>query len=284
MRVVLPAPGGATTTSRVWLAREELRSSRMASIGKGWEKVRIGYLMQEREILCKRCCKKLLCDELGARADVTHFDGTRAGTNTLDAYSVGAYWTHYGASGWYTDAVVQATCYEDDSQSSRGFRMKAGGYGLAASLEGGYAFQLGNGLVIEPQAQLVYQHVGFEDSADSGAWVYFRDTDSLAGRVGVRVKKAWLLAGEGKTPHVLTTWLRANLWHEFLGNNKTAFSSNDGRVPFSSNLGGSWAEVQAGVSTRLGETTSLFALGSYQLGFTGDRHAYSGKLGLRVDW
>jgi|GEM_PF-326249 len=216
-------------------------------------------------------------------SDVTHFNGARVGRNTIDAYSVGAYWTHFDTAGWYIDAVVQATRYEDDSRSSRGFRMKTDGYGLAASFEGGYALQLGQGFVVEPQAQLVYQHVSFDDSSDSGASVYFKDANSLAGRIGVRLKKDWVLDNVSK-PHVLTTWLRANIWHEFMGDNKMSFSSLDGPVNFTSDLGGSWAEIQAGVRSHVTDAVSVFASGGYQVGFTGDRHAYSGKLGLRIDW
>ena len=61
---------------------------------------------------------------------------------------------------------------------------KTGGTGFASSLEGGYPFQLGRDWVIEPQAQVVYQTVGLDDTADSAAAVHFHDVDSLAARVG----------------------------------------------------------------------------------------------------
>jgi len=47
----------------------------------------------------------------------------------------------------------------------------------------------------------------------------------------------------------------ANLWHEFLGDPITAFSSATGFLPFRSDLGGNWAEINAGVSTALNRTT-----------------------------
>ena len=60
----------------------------------------------------------------------------------------------------YLDGVVQGTWYDMTAQSSRtlfesltrSFRLR-----LAASLEGGYPFDLGGGWQIEPQAQLIYQ-------------------------------------------------------------------------------------------------------------------------------
>jgi len=219
-----------------------------------------------------------------SKADVTHYTGAHAGRNTLDAYTAGAYWTHYGAKGWYVDAVTQATQYSADLHSSRGFQLKTDGYGLAASLEAGYGFKFGNGLVIEPQAQIVYQHISFDNGSDSAARVWFDDANSLAGRIGMRVRKDWTLNESDKNPRILTTWARANLWHEFLGDNKVSFSSLNGPVAFSSDMGGSWMELQVGVSTQLSASSSIFASGSYQLGLSGDQHAYNGKVGLRINW
>ena len=50
-------------------------------------------------------------DGLVTNADATAYVQSRTGTVNLDAYSGGAYWTHYGPGGWYLDAVVQGTAY-----------------------------------------------------------------------------------------------------------------------------------------------------------------------------
>jgi outer membrane autotransporter protein len=34
---------------------------------------------------------------------------TQTGSPDLNGYSGGAYWTHYGPSGWYLDGVLQGT-------------------------------------------------------------------------------------------------------------------------------------------------------------------------------
>ena len=44
---------------------------------------------------------------------------------------------------------------------------------MGASLEGGYPIQVGGGWIVEPQAQLVYQRIGLDDSADVAATVRF---------------------------------------------------------------------------------------------------------------
>jgi outer membrane autotransporter protein len=64
----------------------------------------------------------------------------------------------------------------------------------------------------------------------------------------------------------------------------TAFSSEDGNVPFHSDLGGSWWELGAGVSTRLGKATSLYATVSYDKGFNEGVKAINGNLGMRFNW
>ena len=218
-----------------------------------------------------------------SESDVTHYTGIRAGTNDLDVYSAGAYWTHYGAQGWYTDAIAQISRYNAEMTSGRGIRLKTDGYGFTASLEGGYTFRFVNGLILEPQAQIVYQRDQFDDASDIASHVRFKDTDSLAGRIGLRVRKDWAL-DDSPTPRILSTWARVNLWHEFLADNRMSFASADGPVFFTSNMGGTWGEIQGGATLQLANQTSLFAAAGYQFGLTGDRHAYNGKLGLKITW
>ncbi len=218
--------------------------------------------------------------------DVSHFNGLKAGRNTIDGYSLGAYWTHFGASGWYLDGVLQGTWYDAKADSRRGFVLNRDAFGFAASLEGGYPILLGQGWIIEPQAQLVYQTISSGTAADAAALVRFSDADSLAGRVGARLAKGWTLGedGAGGRPRMLTTWLKASLWNEFLGNPKTAFSSATGFIPFRSDLGGAWAEFKVGADAQLTKNAALYASASYQIGLNGRAHAYDGRLGVKVTW
>ncbi len=215
--------------------------------------------------------------------DVQHYNGLRAGSNTFDAQTLGAYWTHFGPSGWYVDGVVQGTWYASKANSGRVAELKTDGFGVAASLEGGYPIQLGNGFIIEPQAQLVYQSVSLDDASDTGGLVRFDDAQSLSARIGVRGARTWLLEA-GATPRLLTAWLRANLRQEFLGDSKTGFSSPAGFVPFRSDIGGTIAELNGGGTAQLSRTAALFASAGYQVGIDGRTHTYDGKLGLRVNW
>lgn len=220
------------------------------------------------------------------QGDVTHYNGIRAGTNTIDGYSLGAYWTHFGPSGWYLDGVVQGTWLDAEADSKRLIKLNRDGFGFAASLEGGYPIALGHGWIIEPQAQLVYQTLVNGSGHDGAAFVRFSDVDSLAGRIGARLARTWSLEemATGQQTRTMTAWLKASLWNEFLGNPKTSFSSAAGPVTFNSDLGGSWVELRAGLDTRIATNTSLYASAGYSMGTDGRSHAYDGRLGFRVTW
>ncbi len=218
------------------------------------------------------------------QGDVRHFNGINAGTNTIDGYSLGAYWTHFGLSGWYLDGVVQGTWFDAEADSKRLLqKLKREGFGFAASLEGGYPIALGNGWTIEPQAQIIYQTLVNGSGSDGAVLVRFSDVESLAGRIGARLAKGWALE-DGARPRMLTAWLKASLWNEFLGDPKTSFSSATGFIPFRSDLGGAWAEMRAGIDTQIARNTAIYASAGYSIGFDGRSHAYDGRIGVKVTW
>jgi len=153
-------------------------------------------------------------------------------------------------------------------------------------LEGGHTFQFGEGFSIEPQVQLAYQNVSFDVVSDAYGRFALSDGESLRGRVGVRLVRAWNLE-ESATPRLVTTWLRGNVWHEFMGDPKTAESTLDGiwLRSVSSSLGGTWGEIGVGVSGEVSDNTSLFATGSYNRSLDNrGRETWDGRLGITVRW
>ncbi len=124
--------------------------------------------------------------------DVTHFTGVNAGTGSIDAKSLGAYWTHFGPTGWYLDSILQGTWFEAEADSPSTLRPFArDAFGWAASLEGGHPLQLGNGWILEPQAQLIYQSIERHEGAEAVAFVRVDDVETLTGRIGARVARTW---------------------------------------------------------------------------------------------
>lgn len=214
---------------------------------------------------------------------VKDFDMSEAGHASFDAYAFGVYGTHINPAGWYADTVVQVTKYEAKAGSGFFEDMKIEGAGIAASLEVGKSFPLGAGLSIEPQAQIIYQSIDFNDTADDAARVRFDDVESLAGRLGFRLVKdsAWNL-GSGSRP--LQGWLRANVWREFVADPETSFSSADGFVPFRSDIRGTWAEFGAGVSGEISPGASVYASGAVQTDFGEQMKGWDLRVGVRVAW
>lgn len=210
--------------------------------------------------------------------------GGKAGSTSMDGYSVGAYWTHKGASGWYVDGVVQGTRYSDiRGNSVLGQSMRSEGWGFASSLEGGYPIALGMGWTVEPQAQIIYQHLALDDSSDAYGLIAYKDSDTAYGRIGGRLKKDWTI-GDNR---MMTTWARTNIWHTFGSNAKTTFSTLDGLSPltFGTRLGGSWAQFGLGVSGHVMPDVNVFATGDYNVSLdSGNGHSLSGRLGLKVVW
>lgn len=216
--------------------------------------------------------------------DVKHFDGSLAGRDRLQNYTLGGYWTHFGPSGWYTDAVVQGTGYNVKASSTRMAALKTEGRGIAASLEGGYPVPLRNGWVFVPQAQVVYQRASFNDASDVASDVYFGNANSLAGRIGGEVKKNWALGSDAAQPHLMSTWLRVDLWREFMANPGVSFSTPTTPVSFHSDLKGTWVGLRAGISSQLARNVFIYANAGYDIGVDNHSDGYSGKAGIRINW
>jgi outer membrane autotransporter protein len=78
---------------------------------------------------------------LVTNAAATGYVQTRTGTVGLSGYSAGGYWTHYGPTGWYIDAVLQGTYYNGNAITQFA-NLPINGSGFISSLEGGYPIPL----------------------------------------------------------------------------------------------------------------------------------------------
>ncbi|MBH3426540.1 autotransporter outer membrane beta-barrel domain-containing protein [Pseudomonas alkylphenolica] len=216
--------------------------------------------------------------------DIEHTDGSAAGDAKLRAVGLGAYWTHFGPSGWYLDGVLQLNHFDVEARPQDLPRFKTKGKGISASLEAGYPFKLNKdeSLKIEPQAQVIVTRIKLNDSHDEASDVRFEDVDSLTGRLGVRIDKDLFREDDKGKLHRTNVWVRPSIWHEFKSQPKTEFSSNDGFVPFTTDLGGTWTEVNLGVDYQVSEKTTIHVSAGYEKGLDNDSHGYEGILGLKV--
>ena len=207
---------------------------------------------------------------------------TRTGSMSLNAWSMGGYWTHVGPGGWYLDAVLQGTWY-GGSASTNFARLETDGTGFIGSLEGGYPFswpQLGPGFVIEPQGQILWQKVSFRHDYDGLGDVALGDTTGPSGRIGLRTK--WTIVTAGG--QVWQPYLRGNLWRDWGAEANTVFSGADS-VPLVNQA--TMLELGGGLTGRLNANVSVFANVDYEFAVgSGDdkRNGVRGAFGARYTW
>jgi outer membrane autotransporter protein len=218
---------------------------------------------------------------LVTNAATTAFVLQKTGTVKLDAVSGGVYWTHYGPTGWYLDAVGQVTGY-DTTAATQFARLKTSGTGEIASLEAGYPFPMQlfcACFVLEPEAQILWQGTQFDSANDGLGPIALGSTSGATGRLGLRGKWTVLTpGGQLWQPYVL-----ANLWQDWGGNVTTSFTGEP--VPLREEA--TRLEFSAGLTVRFQPNISLFAQGGYQFAVGSDggqRDGAKGNLGFRFTW
>jgi len=207
----------------------------------------------------------------------------KTGGLNLDAWSGGAYWTHYGPGDWYLDAVAQATHYQG-AASTQFASLSTTGFGFVSSLEVGYPIRLpmfGPGFVLEPQAQILWQRVSFDDANDGLGEVALGTTSGASGRIGLRGR--WTIVGD--SGQVWQPYVRANLWRDW-GAQATAVFSGADLVPLLEQA--TRLQLGGGLSVRMNANVSFYANADYQfaVGDTdgGRRDGIRGAAGVRYTW
>ena len=92
------------------------------------------------------------------RGDAMGQRGYRVGKLGIQSHSVGAYWTHVGPGGWYTDTVILGSRLKVHPTSNAGDTRATRGRAFTASVEAGLPIALKPNLSLEPQAQIIYQN------------------------------------------------------------------------------------------------------------------------------
>nr|WP_304082251.1 autotransporter outer membrane beta-barrel domain-containing protein [Mitsuokella multacida] len=205
-----------------------------------------------------------------------HYD---YGTSSNHSLAAGIYGTWFGDSGAYTDAV--AKWGRDDANlhtfgpypDQANYRTRA----ASLSLEYGKTMKLNDkGLFLEPQAQLVYGHLGSTHYTTAREkQVHMDDYDSFIGRVGFVFGR--------RTPDAtkpLDYYLRLSALHEFGGRRDMHFSASDGEtMDWSRDYGSTWYEASLGGTYRLNDRTTLY--GDVQRSFGSDWHKkWQGNIGI----
>ncbi|SQA98847.1 P.94 [Cedecea neteri] len=168
-----------------------------------------------------------------ATGDVDGFalakQGARVGKLQLNNYNYGGYWTRVAASGWYTDAVLMGSALRLNTDSVNDVNASSSGKAVTGSVEAGLPVALGEGLTLEPQAQLVWQRTSLDSLHDGVSDVRWNNGNTWQGRVGARLQWAFEASGVNWKPY-----LRANVLRSFGQDDETDF---DGSTTIANSIG-----------------------------------------------
>jgi len=202
---------------------------------------------------------------------------TPVGSLSLDATSLGAYWTHVGPSGWYVDAVTAHVWYTGSPFSVQGLQAATNGTGIIASIESGVPIAIAPNLTLEPQAQLIYQNLALDPSQDAISRIDYRRSDALTGRLGGR-----LVATNRTASALLQPYLKVNVWHDFAGTDSLVFAASDF---ITTQRRATAYEVGGGVTARLSQAVAVFAAAGYIGNLDrNNRETIQGNVGVRLTW
>ncbi|CAB3909952.1 hypothetical protein LMG3415_04915 [Achromobacter mucicolens] len=223
-----------------------------------------------------------------SRNDVSHYQASTrstvdAGRSDQTLYGLGAYYTLMDGKGGYADFVGQVSRYgvKTQSRGAHGTSLQTSGWGAALSAEAGKAFDVrdGRGLRVEPQAQVMVQHVKLRDAEDSVGRVALPGLNALHSRVSLKLSKVW-----GEQPQTQSHgWLMLSYRHT-LGSSSSSYpSATQGDIAFDNDLDGSRVGLAAGYDRRAGRNTfvNVRVQAEQGLGSASGLRAVAGSLGVK---
>ncbi|WP_133647215.1 autotransporter outer membrane beta-barrel domain-containing protein [Paraburkholderia flava] len=200
-----------------------------------------------------------------------------AGHLAINTYSLGGYWTHVGPGGWYTDTVLMGSTLSVDPRSRDDIGATTHGTSVSGSVEAGLPVPLGNGLTIEPQAQLTWQHLSINDLNDGVSNVAFDDGNTFTGRLGVRLKGTFNSAGIDWQP-----WLRVSVLRAFGASDSVTYG---GATSLGTQVGQTSGQIGAGIAAQVGKRASVYATANWQTSLGGaHQRTIMGDAGVRWAW
>jgi autotransporter family porin len=210
------------------------------------------------------------------KGEAVGWNNLAVGSLNLDTTSFGGYWTHIGPSGWYLDGVLMGSWFSGDATSSRDVGIDIDGTGITASLEGGYPVALSQSWTLEPQAQLIWQHLSLDDQTDAFSDVGFDTDDGVTGRLGFRLQGKYETSSGLFQPYV-----KANIWHDFSGTDAVLF----GPDAITTENESTSLELGGGITHDFTKKVSAFAVADYTFDLDGgSKKIFEGNVGLRVKW
>ena len=203
-------------------------------------------------------------------------DGQSKGLFNTDTLAGTITWQ--SQQGWYVDAIIMGGMFDGAvSTPNRGQTAGFNGTSIAASLEAGYPIPLGwQRLSLEPEVQLVYQHLNFPQRTDvDGINVDLGSPDQGVFRGGARLIRSFT----GPDGRLLTPYLEANVLQGIGGGNNVELSN----VGFGTGRFGTALQVGGGITGTLTRNLSVYGDVAWQqnVGNDGGFRGWSFNGGLR---
>ena len=192
---------------------------------------------------------------------------TVEGDGDIERYGLWFYTTYLADDGQYLDLVLKYGHLKNDF----GFSTKTWGEYVSGdysndlaslSAEYGWKFSNSSNYYIEPQAQLQYTYVtGANYTTSQGSDIELDSIHSLIGRAGFRAGKDFL-----DWDHPVTMYARADVMHEFLGDQKIRAYDNSGYMDVTYENDDTWYTLGLGVSVKSSDNSYFFIEGETALG------------------
>jgi len=203
-------------------------------------------------------------------------DGNLSGELTLKGDSIGLYWTRMNPGRWYLDAVTMYTRLDGEAWSNLGTGAKTRGNAVAASLEGGMLFPIKGNWTLEPQGQLIWQHIGFDDASDAYSSIHYQDFNAFTGRMGLRLENNATVRG-----YPLQSFLSVDVWHNFSKSSNVTFRDTN----VATRLDSTALDLRAGMAMKWRENLDTYVSLGYTTNLEGQmQHGINGIVGLRLLW
>lgn len=187
--------------------------------------------------------------------------------------SIGLTHTYHTQNGRYIDLLGQYSYLKHDYHIRNLTNTYSNsGKNILFSIEAGNPFALGNGWLLEPQVQLVYQWQKLQAFNAENSEVKFKGKQEVLGRIGGR------LAYQTERSGFYTI---ANLWHQFHPTSEVSMSGTNWQENYAKNM----LELGIGGQYDVTKQVSLYTdvrykrtLGQHSKG------ALQGSLGIKFNW
>jgi len=233
-------------------------------------------------------------DRSTLRAGVAYTHGTtQLDPKAADGYSHAKLYTNSMAmfvtwqhvNGFYVDVIASGDRHAGDVDTARmKGTARVRGSGWNGSVEAGYPFRFDGGWELEPQLQLIRQHIGLRDQVDvDHVTTRYAPFEQTVGRAGLRFDRTWVTAaGSQFTPYARANYIKG--W----GGISTVDVGAEGfdfSRQFAGGKFGQMVELGLGGTWAWRNKLSVYGEGDWQnnIGDAGAR-GWSANIGLRWDF